>query len=171
MIIDLSRTTKETIDFEKTFAPDELDLDEQTSMSEPLSARGNIRRRGEEAFLRGTIKGGVSVNCSRCLKEAVVPVETEISAHLVTLEQYTAQKAERLNDEEDFQTEVYDGVNVNLAEIVREQILVDLPVKNVCREDCRGLCPQCGTNLNEQECSCPQNDIDPRWAALKNLKN
>ncbi len=65
---------------------------------------------------------------------------------------------------------VYEGDAVDLDELVREQILLALPTRTLCREECKGLCPECGANLNAGECDCAQKEIDPRWAALADLK-
>jgi uncharacterized protein len=65
----------------------------------------------------------------------------------------------------------YEGEGLELAEIVREQLLLAIPIKTVCREECKGLCPHCGKNLNSGECECAQGASDPRWEALKSLKD
>ena len=62
-----------------------------------------------------------------------------------------------------------EGSEIDLAEIAREQILLDLPQQFFCKDDCKGLCEKCGTNLNLKDCDCEDDEIDPRWAALKNL--
>ncbi|HEX8637491.1 MAG TPA: DUF177 domain-containing protein, partial [Pyrinomonadaceae bacterium] len=65
---------------------------------------------------------------------------------------------------------VLDNNKIDVAEIVREQILLNLPEPVYCRDDCKGLCPQCGANRNLIDCKCEEKEIDPRWAALKGLK-
>ena len=70
----------------------------------------------------------------------------------------------------DLDTDVIDGNELDLAEVAREQIVLNLPEQVLCSEDCKGICPTCGTDLNEGECRCREDDIDPRWQALKELK-
>jgi uncharacterized protein len=70
----------------------------------------------------------------------------------------------------DLDTDVIEGNELDLTEVAREQILLNLPETVLCREDCRGICPTCGKDLNEGDCSCGGGEIDPRWAALKDLK-
>jgi uncharacterized protein len=65
----------------------------------------------------------------------------------------------------------YQGDGLLLEDAVREQVLLALPLKAVCREDCRGLCPKCGAYLNEEQCSCKEHVEDPRWAALKDIRS
>src|SRR5215213_1677197 len=71
---------------------------------------------------------------------------------------------------EDLILSAYEGDAVDLDELVREQILLALPSRHLCREDCKGLCQKCGANLNDAPCSCEQGEVDPRWAALADLK-
>jgi uncharacterized protein len=71
---------------------------------------------------------------------------------------------------EDADEEVFDGKTIDLDPIVREQVLLALPMNAVCREDCKGLCAQCGQNLNEKQCGCEKKVIDPRLAPLMNIK-
>jgi uncharacterized protein len=71
---------------------------------------------------------------------------------------------------EDLILSAYEGDAVDLDEVVREQLLLALPSRHLCREDCQGLCQKCGANLNDGHCSCEQGEVDPRWAALANLK-
>jgi uncharacterized protein len=73
-------------------------------------------------------------------------------------------------DAEDMDVSVFEGETLDLAEVVREQILLFLPEQVFCSGDCRGLCPKCGIDLNLKSCDCPQLEIDPRWAGLKDLK-
>jgi len=70
----------------------------------------------------------------------------------------------------DLDFSVYQNDELDLDELVIEQLELALPVRLLCREECRGLCDQCGTNFNEQQCNC-QPPIDPRWQALADLKN
>jgi len=65
---------------------------------------------------------------------------------------------------------VFEGDELDLTELVREQILLNLPEQTFCNPDCKGLCPKCGQNRNLIDCNCEENETDPRWAALKNLK-
>ena len=72
--------------------------------------------------------------------------------------------------EAEMSVSVFDGKAIDVDEIVKEQILLAVPTRMLCREDCKGICPECGIDKNTGECQCVTDDIDPRWAALKNLK-
>ena len=65
----------------------------------------------------------------------------------------------------------FEGDEIDLGELFREQILLAIPMTPLCREECKGLCPVCGADLNAGECSCERGEIDPRWSALADLKD
>jgi uncharacterized protein len=65
----------------------------------------------------------------------------------------------------------YEGDGILLEDALREQVLLEAPIRAICREDCKGLCPHCGANLNQQQCSCAEPLEDPRWAALKDIRS
>ena len=96
-------------------------------------------------------------------------MEISFKAVFVTPENYTKAKEAELGGE-DLEVSVFDGNEIDLTELVREQILLNLPIQVFCQENCRGLCPKCGANQNLIDCKCKENEIDPRWASLKNLK-
>lgn len=85
-------------------------------------------------------------------------------------EEHYAQAKEAEIRNEDLEVAVYENEEINLSELVREQILLNLPTQAFCREDCKGLCQKCGANKNLKSCDCEEKDIDPRWSALKDLK-
>ena len=81
---------------------------------------------------------------------------------------YESTQAAELTEAE-MSVSVFDGDAIDVDEIVKEQVLLAVPTRMLCREDCKGICPECGTDRNTGDCNCVANDIDPRWAALKNL--
>jgi uncharacterized protein len=120
--------------------------------------------------LTGSFSGQVEVQCARCLE----PVTRDIQADFDLL--YRPLGAVQRDDEvsiSEAETEVgfYKGEGLALEDVLREQVLLAVPVKAVCREDCRGLCPQCGQNLNQGKCDCVQGKADPRWHALRDLRS
>ncbi len=112
-----------------------------------------------------TVEAGVQAECARCLR----PVSLEISGELGYL--YYSHGAEELDEFDDYMpVEVsFFGRVVDVMPQIQESIYTLLPTKVLCREDCKGLCPICGTDLNEGECSCTEEDIDPRLEALRNF--
>lgn len=155
--------------FAHTYEPEELILDEDSArLIEAPQIRGSASRKGEEVRLRGNITARAEVDCDRCLTAIAVPIETGFDLTYIPAASYLEQQRAELQ-EEDLLVSVYEGNAIDVDEIVREQILLALPVRALCREECHGLCPVCGIDRNTNACACEQKEIDPRWAALKNL--
>ncbi|MBN1504833.1 MAG: DUF177 domain-containing protein [Candidatus Eisenbacteria bacterium] len=126
-----------------------------------------IHKRGDELVILGKASGVVSEECSRCLR----PYDRKFSVEFeVFCDKIGAHKPRA--DEEQGETYVahHDGKTLDMGPIVREAIVLSSPMQPLCREDCRGLCPVCGVNLNEQTCSCAAKQPDARWSALAKLK-
>jgi uncharacterized protein len=115
-----------------------------------------------EVVARGRAKGSLRQECRRCLQPVFTPVDAELT--LVFVED---------PDEEDI-GDVFplepQGLELDLSDAVREEIVLAVNPYVVCKPDCRGLCPRCGTNWNDESCDCSEDDADPRWAALRKLK-
>lgn len=167
MIIDLIQLTEPEVAFDFTSQPD---LEEEAArIAKPVRAVGKLRKGIAQTDVEGRINGEVEAECTRCLKAVTHKIDIPLKAVFVTEENYTSEKEAVLRNE-DLDVSIYDGEKIDLADLVREQILLDLPTQILCREDCKGLCQKCGANLNEVNCNCEENEIDPRWSALKNLK-
>jgi uncharacterized protein len=167
MIIDLIQLTEPEVAFDFTSQPD---LEEESArLAKPVRAVGKLRKGIAQTDVEGRINGEVEAECTRCLKSVTHEIDIPLKAVFVTEENYTSEKEAVLRNE-DLDVSIYDGEKIDLTDLVREQILLNLPTQILCREDCKGLCQQCGANLNEVNCSCEENEIDPRWSALKNLK-
>jgi uncharacterized protein len=155
--------------FAHSYEPEELILDEERArLTEAPQVRGNASRRGEEVRLRGSVTARAEVDCDRCLKSVAVPIETEFDLTYIPASIYVEQETAELQ-EADLLVSVYEGDAIDVDEIVREQILLALPERALCREECHGLCPVCGTDRNVNGCACEEKEVDPRWAALKDL--
>ena len=171
MRIEIERLDEQGEAFAHRYAPDELSLDEETArVAAEAAVEGRATRRGDVVRLRGKITAGVAVFCDRCAAEINAPLEIEFDTSFTPAE---VEKAVVENVElqaGDLDRSVYEGGEVDVDELVREQILLALPTRNLCREECKGLCPECGANLNEGACGCGHKEVDPRWAALADLK-
>ena len=123
---------------------------------------GEVKDMGGYMLLRAECKVSYRTTCARCLKE----LSGECS---VEFERPVATKLEADNDEEEYLL-VNENSAVCIDEAISEELLLSLPLRSLCSEDCKGLCPKCGCNKNEGDCSCTLKEPDPRWAALKNFK-
>ena len=136
----------------------------------PVSVAFDIDRQEPGRYrLAGTVSGELELNCSRCLDPFRLPVTSAFDLRYVPRSDGIGDD-EREVGEDDLTTAFYDDDQIDLRELVAEQFQLALPMKPLCSEDCKGLCPQCGTNLNNATCGCSQEWVDPRLAALKQLK-
>lgn len=173
MRIEVESLTEAGKRFAHTYRPEEFALDEEeyVRLTSPATVEGSASRKGEEVRLRGRISAEVEVLCDRCLAAVRLPLEVEFDAAFIPRE---AEAGKTENVEllsEDLGLAAYEGDAVDLDELAREQLLLALPSRRLCREECKGLCPKCGTDLNAGRCSCEQSEFDPRWSALADWKD
>jgi uncharacterized protein len=156
-------------EFAHVYQPDELNpIDERVNLIEPAATSGKVRVAGNEVFVNGHIDARAQVECDRCLQPVELPVNTDFALDYISGAEYESTAAAELT-EADLSLSVFDGEAIDIDEIVKEQILLTVPARTLCREDCKGICPECGIDRNTGECSCVTDNTDPRWAALKNL--
>ena len=158
--------------FSHSYAPEEVELeDEGARLVAPAEVRGDASLKGEEVRVRGAITTEVELLCDRCAAPQRAPLEVEFDTRFIPQSKATGETDNVELLTEDMGLAAYEGDSLDLDELVREQILLALPSRNLCREDCKGLCQKCGADLNAGECSCEQGETDPRWAALAEFKN
>lgn len=170
MIVDLTDKATGPIDFDVAFEPPQMDLEmANMRLIGPVRAKGTIEKRHAWFDLRGLIEGNAEIDCSRCLEPIDRKLSIAVEIRLADAET-TPGPQEREVASSDLDLSEIEGERIDLTEVIREQILLDLPEQVFCREGCKGLCPQCGANRNLIDCKCEDGEVDPRWAALKNLK-
>jgi uncharacterized protein len=129
----------------------------------------DVTRLGDKAFgLSGRARTKLQVECSRCVEPFDVPVDAVFDLRYLPQSE-NAGGGEIEVGEDDLATAFYRDGMVDLIELVREQFVLALPMKPLCEEACKGLCPECGTNLNKTQCDCAPKWEDPRLAPLKSL--
>jgi uncharacterized protein len=156
--------------FKRQYEAGELDTREYDfELEEPPLVDGRAISAGQDVRLRGEIKAAICAPCDRCLNEVKIPVEIPFDLFYAPAGAGADQAGERELRERDLDFAVYENDQIDLDELVLEQLELSLPSRVLCREECRGLCPQCGADLNVEQCDCkPQ--IDPRWQVLADLK-
>jgi uncharacterized protein len=169
MRIELEHLEGSKGDFAHVYQPDELNpVDERVSLIAPAAVNGKVRLSGNEVFVNGHVDARVEVECDRCLKPVELPVNADFTLEYISGSEYESSQAAELTEAE-LSVSVFDGQALDVDEIVKEQILLAVPTRMLCREDCKGICPECGADRNKGDCNCTTGDTDPRWAALKNL--
>jgi len=170
MIIDLENIGARPKAIEAVFRPDEIKLDvDGAVLGDNVAFEGVTERINGKAHLRGEIRALVTLDCTRCLEPTETAIDESFDSIYVDPTEAPSE-AEIILGAEQLDESIADEGRIDIAESVREQIMLALPDHPLCREDCKGLCPKCGGNRNLIDCQCEENEIDPRWAALKNFR-
>jgi uncharacterized protein len=171
MLLDLTRYRQPVSQFDRTFAPDEVEQDGDVyRIVAPVQVHLEIHKDKDRFRLVGTAKTELELPCSRCLEPFRIPFDGAIDVRYLPASELSTED-EREVAEEDLDTSYYRDDQIDLNELLREQFYLTLPMKPLCRDVCAGLCPQCGTNLNTGTCGCEPVWDDPRLAALRELKS
>ena len=124
-----------------------------------------VDKDGDAVFVKGQLVARVPQHCSRCLEPYTETVEPQVDARFVPNPRAHAEERELGAD--DLETDTYDNGVVDLTTLLETETTLLLPMKPLCRENCRGLCPVCGGNRNVTDCRCEVHLTDPRWAPLR----
>ena len=138
-------------------------------LASPLEVELNLALHAGRVLVRGRVAGSVALECSRCLKGFSLPLDANVETYLEIAEEGAAETEHELSREE-MDTRLVEKGRIDLRDIIAEQIHLAVPLKTLCREECRGLCSRCGVDLNSGDCSCGEDQTDSRWDALKELK-
>jgi len=179
LFFDVKELELRKVPFQASLEPGSIEwLDDKLSQATALDANGvaEFDALFEEIRVHGRLAGTMNSECDRCLAPVSFELDDEFDLRYrpVHPEWETVKKPElplhELEDQLELEVGYYDGGGVALNDIVREQVLLWLPMQRLCRPECKGICPQCGENRNEKQCSCRDQKVDERWAALKNLR-
>ncbi|MGD0500695.1 MAG: DUF177 domain-containing protein [Bryobacteraceae bacterium] len=173
MFLSVKEMALRKIRFDETFQPGRIDFSgEELEQGSPLHAAGAaelLAHSDGEARVQGRYSVEMTAQCDRCLGRARFPLEASFDL-------FYRPMAEIARDEEieihegDTEIGFYEGDGIVLEDILREQILLALPMQRVCGEACKGICPVCGANRNEAPCDCRKEGADERWGALRKLE-
>lgn len=172
VLFNVSQLLQEPIGAERTYDVDETvaGVDEDGAS---LEVRGWVRllRTNRGLLASGELDALTRGACGRCLRPVETPVHVTIEEeYLPTVDVTTGQPLPRQGDKDGAFFEIDAHHHVDLTEAVRQALVVNEPMRPLCRPDCAGLCNQCGADLNEGPCACPAEPADDRWAALRGLK-
>jgi len=178
LVVDIPRIPPEGLDLDAELPPAALHLEAEDEFA--LRPGSRVRCHVEivdntTVHVRGRVEGRLDVECGRCLVPYTVDVAQELDQfYLPRLASRPEEQEEEVElGDHDVVVGYYEGEQLDLGEVIREQLFLALPMKQLCREDCRGLCPTCGRNRNEGECGCPvaAEPIDQRLEPLRRLKD
>ncbi len=178
MLIEIAELELHPVDFQEEFPPDAIDLGADVRQLSVLKTSGRAQLVEEhhgkhnvikDIRLQGDLATTLELPCARCLD----PVRQDVARTFDLL--YRPLGTDAGNEElsvtaAEAEIGYYQGEGLLLEDALREQVLLSVPLKVVCRDDCKGLCPSCGKNRNTDPCSCAPVVGDPRWTALKDLR-
>ena len=172
MLLDLHTVPASHLHVERTFQPAAFDpQDDEYRVAAPVELSMDVERVGADVYrASGRATGRLQVECSRCVEPFDVPVDAAFDLQYVPLAANTGD-GEREIGEDDLTTAYYREGMLDVIDMLREQFQLALPMKPLCSDACRGLCPECGANLNRTTCGCAPRWEDPRLAPLKGLLN
>jgi uncharacterized protein len=173
MKLRVDRITDESTESSFSVPPEELNqrlehgATHDFRLTEPLAVDVRYYRAGEEIYFDGSCSAAMEGTCARCLESFTLPLAAPF--------EFVLTRAQALDGAQELHTDdlalsYYDGDEIDLGPLVGEQAILALPTRAVCREDCKGLCPSCGANLNDETCACKPAPADPRLAILANAK-
>lgn len=157
--------------FSHAYAPGELVLEnDRVRLVVAPTVSGKFLQEARRVHVSGWLAARVQVECDRCLKPVEIRVDSRFKLEYVTAEDYQAQQAVELT-EEDLDLSVFDGEVIDIDELVTEELLLAVADHVLCNDNCKGICPVCGVDRNSVDCECQTAEVDPRWAGLRELVN
>ena len=167
MLITRAELELHRIVVSKTYAPGTLDYHAaEFQQSGPLKVDAVAELVGSEIRIRGHLETRLSTSCDRCLAPVELPMERDFDLFYRSVEG-VARGEEIEVPEEELEVGFYSGKGIALAEVVTEQVILSVPMKIVCRAECRGLCPVCRADRNREPCQCPPPREESPFARLK----
>lgn len=172
MIVSLNNVLKGETQYQVSYQTSwwvrEDEYDPVIGLSRPIGVQVDIQPLGTRFLLRGRIVTELILQCDRCLEEFLCPMDQEFS--LILRKADPVFEIDKELKREELLEEVIKEDELDLEPIIREQIYLFLPMKCLCKADCKGICPNCGRNLNKEACLCKAEIVHPAFQALKRLK-
>ncbi len=173
MFLSVKEMEQRKIRFDETFEPGQIDFSgEDLTQSSPLQATGSaelLAHSDGELRIQGRYTVEMAAQCDRCLGGARFSLDDRFDLFYRPMS-YIAREEEVEIDEGEAEIGFYEDGGLELEDILREQVLLALPMQRVCSDVCKGICPVCGKNRNETECDCRIENSDDRWGALRKLE-
>jgi uncharacterized protein len=170
MLLDLSLLREARTCVARSFEPSAFPPGDEDAyrVVAPVQLAFEVHKDGKQFRLVGGVQTTLGLGCSRCLEDFTLPVDASFDL-LYLPHAENAGEGEVEVEDDDLGTAFYHDEEIDLGQLMREQFYLALPMKPLCRESCRGLCPQCGTNLNSGTCTCSPTWTDPRLEGLRAL--
>lgn len=170
--VNLKDLAQDKISIQGSFEPGVADFAaENVRQIGPLDWSATAERAGVEIRIAGSLKTTVELACSRCLEPARYEIPKAFDLFFRQRDEFMFDEDEEIElTETDTGTAFFTGTQLAIGDVLREQVLLAIPMKALCRTDCKGLCPTCGTNLNVNTCECPREQFSPHMDVLLEIK-
>jgi uncharacterized protein len=169
MLLDLSHIRQAETEVRRRFAPEDfVGRDHAFRVVSPVEIAATVHKDRDRFRLAGTVVATLELPCSRCLEPFTVPVNAAFDLRYLPQSANTGGEEDEV-EEDDLTASFYRDDAIDLRQLIEEQFYLALPMKPLCRPDCKGLCPECGVNRNLETCDCQTRWEDPRMAGLKAL--
>ena len=172
MFIGVQELELRNVRFDINVPAGEIDFDSKINQVSVLHAEGIaqlLSRSLGEIRIQGKLAVTVNASCDRCLEPAAVGLDKRFDLVYMPSDGVNGAGEDEI-DEAAIEVGYYEGGGIRLNDVLREVVLLALPMQLICSEACRGICPSCGQNRNQQDCGCHPEPVDDRWSKLKNLK-
>jgi len=162
---DIDPVTGLDLDVKRAFA-DFFEPSDGIDAVGDMEANLHISQTGESYFVTGKTSGTVRLECGRCLKEYEYPLEVKLGATFLPVGE--GGVGDEIIDVDSY---VYENDKLEVSTLIRDNMIFAIPLKQLCKEECKGLCPKCGIDRNESSCECPEREVDARLSVLQKLKD
>ncbi|MBI3404112.1 MAG: DUF177 domain-containing protein [Acidobacteria bacterium] len=170
MFLDVKELALRKARIGKSYASGSIDFHSgDFKQLEPLEVRATAELVEGQIRIHGELHTRIELICSRCLEGVTEEVGRDFDLYYRPAKALTDEERLKLK-EDDTEIAFFDGDGLFLADVLAEQVNLAIPMKVICRSDCRGICPHCGANLNNEECRCETHSTDPRLAPLARFK-
>jgi uncharacterized protein len=174
MLLSIKELEVRKLPFAETYPAGEIDFSETGIVQKgPLKADGvaeMLPHTGEEVRVKGRVQTDLETECDRCLGRAAFHIDAPFDLFYRPIGEQSAEE-EAAIDEGEAEMGFYEMPGLVLEDILREQVLFQLPMQRLCSENCKGICPVCGVNRNETACQCEEHPGDDRWIGLKDIRS
>lgn len=172
MIFEIDRIPEDRMDFQLELEPGQLEIENSDCvLCEAVAVKGSLAKIKKDVYLNGEVSTALRLTCTRCLAPVTYPVNYKLSARYVSQDKARELGRDLELEESDIEIEYYSENKIDISPLVQDQILLAIPMRCLCKQDCLGLCDRCGQDLNMSPCGCgPDQTVDPRLEKLKLLK-
>ncbi len=173
MVFDIGEIGSEGLSFSFFADKDQLEFDQVgLSVTDNIDVSGSLTMIGDDIYLNGKVMTRVNMSCSRCLDDLPYQIDSVLKTHFVLSADQLVSSGEIELHASDIEVEVYKNQRIDLTQSVRDSILLGVPIICLCIKDCKGICFECGKNLNQEPCRCASESfVDKRLEVLKVFKD